>query len=1527
MGNYLESREIRIFISSTFKDMQAERDSLVSTVFPLLRHMAAERNVDLVDIDLRWGISEKESHQSKVVEICLDEINKAHPFFIGILGERYGWTPVDNQVDWKSILPERYHDTLSYIDSGLSMTEIEIKYGVLDNPEKIHGGFYLRECDETNVEPAQKKLRHAVQSQTKYPCKTYKTVKELSNMIIQDFTNLLDSLFPKEEADSWETRFMVRKAALLDRTKNYVPRTDVETELLSFIQSDKESACVLTSKPGMGKSATLSKLALELFKEDDVDLIPVFTSDMGHGATTEDIASAVCEGLAHIYDITVDPSISQVTELARLANEIHPGRTLCIIIDGINQVVSFNSDETNMMWWPTWNERTKVIFSAPDDSSVIKDLRRMCDREIPMGKMTIDQRMELSSKYFEGYRKDISPEILGLLSDDNRLFDNTLVYLSLLDEVRRYGDYDTLEPFVTSLASCKSAEELFDRLLEYQEKYFAIEGKTSLLKDVLLLICLSEYGFTENEIILLTGTSRLDISRILSLNRIHLIKRNGRLLFAHSMFEQAVRQRYYTSEAYVRTQRDRIIDFFKTQDSSPRILMEIAYQYYQKEDWDALYKWISDIKVFNTFAENGKTVVFAKYWGRLLRINPYRYDILGYAYNITTDQNLIAPELDIAVREPILFFQSSSLLRILNMLIANLPRSRAAVRFSNGLNKLLENAQGEQFDSFKEAIQTGLIVSKKLDGQWDDALGRTLFALKQGDTNISDPVVSNAGELLLTLFEKTGNEQFLTDAIDILDAVLNARIEKYGEKNEVVAVAYSNLGSAVFHRNQEAGLEYMERSLSIYESVFGHYNVDVAIQYHNIAHCITNTFPDKAIEYAKSALDIYLHLYDEDAYDVLYARYALGDVYHVTGHKEEAIEELRQVAGKMYSYPEMEEDYERVHKILYGDAIACHQYDLARLTVEEAISCTPSSNVESIIRLTADLGALGTLMHDYELMDQSYSRAISLAQESGLHEIEVEMTCYFGKAKWSAGQFDETYDLLTEASNLADEYGMEDSHWKAFALYNRALVLVSQNRDIPQAINDIEQAIEIRWQLVGDEDDATLMEYQDRLDAIKQSMDDVSNTEDGLPKRIQEEIDYMREILSDDGQAEEFEVGLTAFSHGAMDTARNRLSHLMTVIPDDNLSARSMTLRYIAFAEELYSRNMQSGNRQALPVDEILRMYETACNLAEDDENYYLARKISQDIAEYAWYLEDFGLAQKYYFKEVANNLLQNEILQYSTVLALSNACSAMGKQDGFEEYDVELSTSSLALFFMQQGNIKDDELEGMLKSSINRILSIIEYAEEAYTMDFGADCLTLGKYLVSTTNDFQVLSLAEQLFVWAHRQWEEREDWEKEDETMCYYIECQYQLGDYEHALYYAQKYLQQHEGVVADDIGMSIVKALIKTEIACLDIRSAHETAQQYGIPDEWWHDIILSLMPCYGNLHYGNTEQSREIYEYYLSDDNDNPLVIGDLFYFEMERGNRLEAAKYLKKLKQIVAEFGEETTEYDSALTEMENRINN
>lgn len=110
--------------------MRAERDYLVKVVFPSLRERLERYRVHVDDIDLRWGITEGQAESDQILELCLREIEHCKPFFLGILGERYGWTPDQLPGEAVQFCGWAQHSP------GLSMTELEIMHAVFSVPRQ-----------------------------------------------------------------------------------------------------------------------------------------------------------------------------------------------------------------------------------------------------------------------------------------------------------------------------------------------------------------------------------------------------------------------------------------------------------------------------------------------------------------------------------------------------------------------------------------------------------------------------------------------------------------------------------------------------------------------------------------------------------------------------------------------------------------------------------------------------------------------------------------------------------------------------------------------------------------------------------------------------------------------------------------------------------------------------------------------------------------------------------------------------------------------------------------------------------------------------------------------------------------------------------------------------------------------------------------------------------------------------------------------------------------------------------------------
>ena len=62
----LKWENVYLFISSTFGDMHAERDYLVKRVFPQLQEWCEQRRLHLIDVDLRWGVTESAATSRRI---------------------------------------------------------------------------------------------------------------------------------------------------------------------------------------------------------------------------------------------------------------------------------------------------------------------------------------------------------------------------------------------------------------------------------------------------------------------------------------------------------------------------------------------------------------------------------------------------------------------------------------------------------------------------------------------------------------------------------------------------------------------------------------------------------------------------------------------------------------------------------------------------------------------------------------------------------------------------------------------------------------------------------------------------------------------------------------------------------------------------------------------------------------------------------------------------------------------------------------------------------------------------------------------------------------------------------------------------------------------------------------------------------------------------------------------------------------------------------------------------------------------
>ncbi|XP_071136458.1 TPR repeat-containing protein DDB_G0287407-like isoform X2 [Mytilus edulis] len=153
---------VRVFVSSTFTDFFNEREILVKKIFPELREWCKLRHIHLIECDLRWGVP-KEATTQLVIDTCLEELNRCHedtngqPFFLGLIGKRYGWIPDKTDVS------DELKDKFQWVDNT-SITFMEILHGAL-RCKSPNAAFFFR-SDEVIDSIPEKALKRFIDEET-----------------------------------------------------------------------------------------------------------------------------------------------------------------------------------------------------------------------------------------------------------------------------------------------------------------------------------------------------------------------------------------------------------------------------------------------------------------------------------------------------------------------------------------------------------------------------------------------------------------------------------------------------------------------------------------------------------------------------------------------------------------------------------------------------------------------------------------------------------------------------------------------------------------------------------------------------------------------------------------------------------------------------------------------------------------------------------------------------------------------------------------------------------------------------------------------------------------------------------------------------------------------------------------------------------------------------------------------------------------------------------------------------------------
>lgn len=559
-----------IFVSSTFGDMQFERDAIQEIVQPRLNAVARKYGQTVSFCDLRWGINtadlESEAGNKKVLDVCLDEIDRCQRPMVVILGDRYGWIPDADLVE--DVARQKQ---MQLEDLRISVTALEIEYGALSTDARLDNTlFYFREIENAAPESYQdsddehtrllRRLKQRISDLTGGRIKTYKTswdghtltgIEGFAQLLTEDLENVLRSeweaysrMTPQQKELNTHWTFVREKAEM------FRARKPLAEQYLQKLRSG-ENRLILRGASGLGKSTLLSYLAVELEKERRV--IPVICGLTPQTNTALDVLKYIVrsmEGLLQLPEATPANTRGWIGRLDELSSEItHRRIPVTILVDAADQLTR-DSDRDSLIFLPSKDTPyVQVIMTC------LPELRLQGRRAFDLKPISTEEKRMIISGILDTRRRELSEPVIRAIV--NKPASDTPLYLSLLMQrlmmmnkadfarIRQLGDgMAAITAYQKELvAGCSNdLGSMSAQLMDIAAQRINPE----MIRETVSLLAHSRYGLRQMDLAaLMPGRfNQLDFAHFISyMSDCFLLRDDGRYDFAHKSIREGLEGR------------------------------------------------------------------------------------------------------------------------------------------------------------------------------------------------------------------------------------------------------------------------------------------------------------------------------------------------------------------------------------------------------------------------------------------------------------------------------------------------------------------------------------------------------------------------------------------------------------------------------------------------------------------------------------------------------------------------------------------------------------------------------------------------------------------------------------------------------------------------------------------------------------------------------------------------------------------------------------------------------------------------
>lgn len=520
---------IRVFLSSTFADMERERSYFNEVMVPKISRICAERGVSFFSVDLRWGITQEDQVNGQVLPICLGEIDKCRPYFIGIVGNRYGSV--------LETVPPRIARDIPWLEGreGHSITELEMLYAVLDkesNSDSADSAFYMRsdrlsqelygdlapETDAARQRLAE--LKRRIAEDPAIPSAAYDSMEEFGDLVMRDLLHWLDTHFPAS-ADVDRIRREWYNGELL---RHYIAPSKTERFLDAYLAESKKPL-LFHGDGARGKTAFLTawhprqgrKIVINCAADDRFSYWPSVARYLVRcmqeiqpdcGAPEE---SNGASALLRLMDAMANkkPAADQADHFFVTDEERDRFRQSFLTWFGglkvsqpvtviINDLQLLEDEQSRLLSWlpAVLPEDVRLVCSTNDDEMVLNaEMLGWNVKEMPL--FEPEHAATLVTDYLHTYGKKLTDsQMARLLRSVCAQYPGQLRFVAAF--LVNFGRFNILDELIDAIAACREIEEIYRYAYDYLMREYT-PRESAAVRLVMGLVRCSPFSLGERD--------------------------------------------------------------------------------------------------------------------------------------------------------------------------------------------------------------------------------------------------------------------------------------------------------------------------------------------------------------------------------------------------------------------------------------------------------------------------------------------------------------------------------------------------------------------------------------------------------------------------------------------------------------------------------------------------------------------------------------------------------------------------------------------------------------------------------------------------------------------------------------------------------------------------------------------------------------------------------------------------------------------------------------------------------------------